>query len=214
MHKLSSSVSSACMRIQIQGSPTKVSAHSCVSIRGHTDISPRDEQYGAIIPETPHYTMSLREGPYTHLNLAGVQSAILQVADHEQPVSADSPESITSHASSSSSDFGSAPNSPPRESSSPWVPFKVALDENTGPQAMLDTLQDIFERRLSTANRMSRRDWTAEDAKAALVAQSRKHVDMPVAGPMEQFRYLPMAPTKMNKELLRIRKYHSARCIL
>ena len=109
----------------------------------------------------------------------------------------------------SASDFGPSPKTSKfadDKPSNPWVPFRVTLDEDVDPEAMLESLQVIFERRLSMANRIPEHDWIVEDAIAALTAYGRRNVQSHIEGSMEQFRYLPMAPTRMNKERVRIRK--------
>lgn len=163
----------------------------------------------------PVYTEKLKEGPYSHLSIAGVQDVILQVAEPQGRLqSVGPPKSIYfSYSSSPASEFEFSLKASNGKTGSPWVPFRVTLDEDNDPEAMLESLQVIFERRLSMANRIPKNDWVAEDAKAALALSSKKNVQSPIEGAMEQFRYLPMAPTKMNKELVRIRKSYPHRCV-
>ncbi|KAF7563212.1 hypothetical protein G7046_g928 [Stylonectria norvegica] len=155
-------------------------------------------------------TIALREGPYSHLNLAGVQDAILQVAENNGRIyQADTPESFTTSSPSATSEYSSFAQSPLEKPSSPWVPFRVAIDEDHDPETILESLRVILERRLTIANLISEDDWSVDDARydprSVLQSQdAHRPVQLPVEGSMEQFRYLPMAPTKMNKELVRI----------
>lgn len=144
-----------------------------------------------------------------------MQDVILQVAEPQGRLqSIGPPKSIYfSYSASPASEFEFSLKASDGKTGSPWVPFRVALDEDNDPEAMLESLQVIFERRLSMANRIPKNDWVAEDAKAALALKSGKNVQSPIEGAMEQFRYLPMAPTKMNKELVRIRKSFSTRAL-
>ena len=148
-------------------------------------------------PERPVYTSALREGPYAHLSVAGVQHVILQVAEPKSLHFSNVSSPISEYSWSGKSSY---------EKENPWVPFKVALDEDNDPEAMLESLQVIFERRLTMANRIPEHDWVIEEAKLAYALTSKKNVKSHIEGSTDQFRYLPMAPTRMNKELVRIRR--------
>lgn len=149
--------------------------------------------------------MALRDGPYAHLNPAAVHDAILQVDESEH---ASSPESMGYSSPETLSDI-SAPPSPP---ATPFVPFKVSLDEEKDPDVVIEKLRIILDRRLTIANRLLQDDdeWSGEDTRALMhIRDYRRGLNLPVEGSMEQLRFLPMVPTKMNKELVRIRKYWS-----
>ena len=123
------------------------------------------------------------------MNPADVQEAIINLED----------------ALSSSSSGSSAQN--PHSKISAWVPFKVVSKEvQDEDEAILKSLQVIVEHRLTLANRIYL-DERAETTKAFLTHhEGRRPVGLPVEGSMEQLRLLPMEPTNLNKELVRIRK--------
>lgn len=151
--------------------------------------------------------VALRHGPYGHLNPAAIHDAILQVDESSHAMLVDSPDSNHSSSPTSSSDHSSAHASPTETPATPWVPFKVTFDEENDPETMLENLRVIFERRLSIANRIPENEWTEDEAKALITSEdARRPLALPVEGAMEQLRFLPMAPTKMNKELVRIRR--------
>ncbi|KAK7409324.1 hypothetical protein QQX98_008503 [Neonectria punicea] len=153
----------------------------------------------------PSRIVALTNGPYAHLNPAAVHDAILQVDESSGDVfPADSPDSATSTTSTTSSENSSSSTS--LKKSNPWVPFKVLLDdEENDPETVLENLRVIFERRLTIANRITEDEWTEDDARGFLTSHDAcRPLALPVEGPIEQLRFLPMAPTKMNKELVRI----------
>ncbi|KAM5353637.1 hypothetical protein ACJ41O_000287 [Fusarium nematophilum] len=142
----------------------------------------------------PPPAVALREGPYSHLNPADVQEAIYNLED------------ALSSCSSDSSAQSSAHNSPAQTKISPWVPFKVVpKDDGDEHEVILKSLQVIVERRLTLANRIYLNERADETTRAYLAAhEGRRPVALPVEGSMEQLRYLPMEPTNLNKELVRI----------
>lgn len=157
------------------------------------------------VAERPPMAVALRHGPYGHLNPAAIHDAILQVDESSHAMLVDSPDSNHSSSPTSSSDHSSAHASPTETPATPWVPFKVTFDEENDPETMLENLRVIFERRLSIANRIPENEWTEDEAKALITSEdARRPLALPVEGAMEQLRFLPMAPTKMNKELVRI----------
>ncbi|KAI5458892.1 hypothetical protein BGZ63DRAFT_361708 [Mariannaea sp. PMI_226] len=158
----------------------------------------RHTPLGTVIEGPSTTTVALTHGPYAHLNPAAVHDAILQVDESEH---ASSPESMGYSSPDSLSDH-LMPITPP---ATPFVPFKVSLDEEKDPDAVIEKLRVILERRLTLANRLVGDDWITDDAKALVhVRDIRRGLNLPVEGPVEQLRFLPMAPTKMNKELVRI----------
>ncbi|KAH7121341.1 hypothetical protein EDB81DRAFT_228406 [Dactylonectria macrodidyma] len=157
------------------------------------------------VPEPPPMTVALRNGPYAHLNPTTISNAILQVDESSQAMTIDSPDSESTSSPPNSSDRGSANSSPTETPATPWVPFKITLDEENDPETVLENLRLIFERRLTIANRIPEDEWAEDEARALLTSEdARRPLDFPVEGAMEQLRFLPMAPTKMNKELVRI----------
>jgi hypothetical protein len=144
--------------------------------------------------------VALRDGPYAHLNPAAVHDAILQVDESEH---ASSPESMGYSSPETLSDHPS----PPSPSATPFVPFKVSLDEEKDPDAVIEKLRIILDRRLTLANRLQDEEWSSDDTRALVhIRDVRRGLNLPIEGSVEQLRFLPMVPTKMNKELVRIRK--------
>ncbi|RSL89902.1 hypothetical protein CEP51_001021 [Fusarium floridanum] len=138
--------------------------------------------------QKPPPALALRQGPYAHLNPADVQEAIINLED----------------ALSGSSSGSSAQN--PHSKISPWVPFKIVSKETQDEdEAILKSLQVIVEHRLTLANRIYLDEGASETTKAFLAHhEGRRPVGLPVEGSMEQLRLLPMEPTNLNKELVRI----------
>ncbi|KAF4982618.1 hypothetical protein FZEAL_1796 [Fusarium zealandicum] len=133
--------------------------------------------------------LAFREGPYAHLNPADVQEAIMNLED-----------AIPSPSSSDSSPEPSVQNSPTQTKISPWVPFKLkSEDDQDESHVILESLQVIVKHRLQVANRIYLDEHASERDK-----EGRRPIALPVEGSMEQLRYLPMEPTKLNKELVRI----------
>ncbi|KPM36002.1 hypothetical protein AK830_g10582 [Neonectria ditissima] len=146
----------------------------------------------------PRRIVALTNGPYAHLNPAAVYEIISELDEPVGFVSPiDSPDSVTSTSPDKN-------NSSSETLSNPWVPFKVPLNEDTDPETMLENLRLILERRLSIANLIIE-DESEDYARGQLALHdARRLLSLPVEGPMEQLRFLPMVPTKMNKELVRI----------
>ncbi|KAF4984960.1 hypothetical protein FDECE_16944 [Fusarium decemcellulare] len=142
--------------------------------------------------QKPPPAVAVREGPYAHLNPADVQEAIENLED-----------GLSSYSSSTSS---SSQASTPQAKISPWVPFKVMTKEDgDDDETILASLRVIVQRRLTLANRIYLDERANETTRAYLAAhEGRRPVTLPVEGSMEQLRYLPMEPTKLNKELVRI----------
>lgn len=159
----------------------------------------RHTQLGTVIEVGPSATtVALRDGPYAHLNPAAVHDAILQVDESEH---ASSPESMGYSSPETLSDHPSPPSPP----ATPFVPFKVSLDEEKDPDAVIEKLRIILDRRLTLANRLQDEEWSSEDTRALVhIRDVRRGLNLPIEGSVEQLRFLPMAPTKMNKELVRI----------
>ncbi|KAF4969246.1 hypothetical protein FSARC_3499 [Fusarium sarcochroum] len=131
----------------------------------------------------------MREGPYSHLNPADIQEAVFLLE-------------AESSAASSVAD-GSSTTSLTQSVTNPWIPYKIILSpDGNEDEVITDNIKLIAKKRLKGAKRTYLDEWASEAYLA--VHEGRRPVALPVEGSMEQLRYLPMAPTKLNKELVRI----------
>lgn len=79
---------------------------------------------------------------------------------------------------------------------------------------MVDLVQFIIENRLSITERTVRDEmYTANPESIEAVEQTRRPSSA-ISGLSDEVRHLPMAPTRVNKELVRTRKYFSDSAML
>ncbi|KAK4062921.1 transcriptional regulator family: Fungal Specific TF [Trichoderma harzianum] len=152
------------------------------------------------------------EGGYAHLNLSDIQDAILQVegvvaasgiADglSAAPVVAQgevvSRSSHDQDASSHRSSAGSASD-----------PFRVVVTDETGtlkPKSVFAMLRLILQARLKVTNRIVNDEWSIDGPQLMRALQQAAQPPVMIGGLDDQLRNLPMEPTRLNIELVRIR---------
>lgn len=152
------------------------------------------------------------EGGYAHLNLSDIQDAILQVegvvaasgiADQlsAAPVVAQgevvSRSSHDQDASSHRSSAGSASD-----------PFRVVVTDETGtlkPKSVFAMLRLILQARLKVTNRIVNDEWSIDGPQLMRALQQAAQPPVMIGGLDDQLRNLPMEPTRLNIELVRIR---------
>ncbi|PKK40736.1 hypothetical protein CI102_14890 [Trichoderma harzianum] len=152
------------------------------------------------------------EGGYAHLNLSDIQDAILQVegvvaasgiADglSAAPVVAQgevvSRSSHDQDASSHRSSAGSASD-----------PFRVVVTDETGtlkPKSVFAMLRLILQARLKVTNRIVNDEWSIDGPQLMRALQQAAQPPAMIGGLDDQLRNLPMEPTRLNIELVRIR---------
>ncbi|KAL7954724.1 hypothetical protein V8C34DRAFT_293503 [Trichoderma compactum] len=149
------------------------------------------------------------EGGYAHLNLSDIQDAILQVegvvaasgiADglSAAPVVARGEvvsrsahdQDASSHRSSSASD-----------------PFRVVVTDETGtlkPKSVFAMLRLILQARLKVTNRIVNDEWSIDGPQLMRALQQAAQPPVMIGGLDDQLRNLPMEPTRLNIELVRI----------
>ncbi|KAJ4247190.1 hypothetical protein NW762_013329 [Fusarium torreyae] len=131
----------------------------------------------------------MREGPYSHLNPADIQEVVVYL---------EAESSGTSSMADNSSTTSLTPSA-----TNPWIPYKIILSPDGNEDEVInDNIKLITKKRIKGAKRI----YMDERASEAYLAshEGRRPVALPIEGSMEQLRYLPMAPTKLNKELVRI----------
>ncbi|KAL6820157.1 hypothetical protein J3E69DRAFT_51923 [Trichoderma sp. SZMC 28015] len=151
------------------------------------------------------------EGGYAHLNLSDIQDAILQVegvvaasgiADQlsAAPVVAQgevvSRSSHDQDASSHRSSTGSASD-----------PFRVVVTDETGtlkPKSVFAMLRLILQARLKVTNRIVNDEWSIDGPQLMRALQQAAQPPVMIGGLDDQLRNLPMEPTRLNIELVRI----------
>lgn len=156
------------------------------------------------------------EGPaYSHLDLNDIQDAILLVEGQSGQVTKSSPREArlsfeTSSDVSSQRSLLSPEGSQNDENEKPDEPFKIILRDSTGilqPQSVLALVRMILQVRVNVASRVVNDEWSV-DGEALL--RAARTATRPPALQMstfdQQLRNLPMNPSRLNVELVRVCK--------
>ncbi|KAF4450614.1 hypothetical protein F53441_6275 [Fusarium austroafricanum] len=139
----------------------------------------------------PPTVVAVRRGPYSHLNPASIQDALFYLED-ERPQS--SPESSTSVATSATK---------PRTDL--WLPYKILSSENgDDDDTIAQSVQIITKHIIKGAKLNYSKERIAEIVSAFHSHEGQHFIAPPIEGSTAQLDYLPMRPTKLNKELVRI----------
>ena len=156
-----------------------------------------------------------RESPYGHLKLAGVQEAVLQL--EMRPGS--NPQTVIKELEKPS---------PPRHSTATgfttpedtlrlryrnWLPFRLAMNQHQVSSQRPDVaLREILDKYSGDdATTSSADDWLFDAAILIWEAEGRRRPQSSLQSMDAETRHLPMAPTKLNNELLRIRELAGTR---
>lgn len=162
-----------------------------------------------------------KEGPYSHLNLAGLQETILQLeaspndngkASHKDeekllPLVPNSPHDsseLATHYTASDRFTGHLWN---------WLPFRLVVRDSHGNTAtnrksIFAALKAILERRNGETTKLTAdEDWMLGAAQLIWTAQGSRQPSASLNRMDQEFSHLPMSPTKLNKELVRTRRW-------
>ncbi|KAL7952108.1 hypothetical protein V8C42DRAFT_26437 [Trichoderma barbatum] len=151
------------------------------------------------------------EGAYAHLNLSDIQDAILQVegvvaasgmADRLAAVPVVAHGEMVSH-SLQDQDTSSHRSSPGSASD----PFRVVVTDETGtlkPKSVFAMLRLILQARLKVTNRIVNDEWSIDGPQLMRALQQATQPPAMIGGLDDQLRNLPMEPTRLNIELVRI----------
>ncbi|KAF4592225.1 fungal specific transcription factor domain-containing protein [Ophiocordyceps camponoti-floridani] len=164
------------------------------------------------LPE-PGASESQNQGPYSHLDLDAVYDALLQVEDRSDV--ADSP--VGSAPSASTAVGFTAPSVPPPNGGTnryfllqgqmPDVQqLGLRFRDKTGVlagQDIIELLQYILKTRLKVTNSIVKDEWHIDGAHLLRASQHVSSPGMSISRFDDEIRYLPMAHTQMNKELVR-----------
>lgn len=152
------------------------------------------------------------QGAYAHLNLSDIQDAILQVeglvaasgmADGPSASPVES-EGDTMSMSSDDQDASLHKSSPGSASD----PFRVVVTDETGtlkPKSVFAMLRLILQARLKVTNRIVNDEWSIDGTQLMRALQQATQPPAMIGGLDDQLRNLPMEPTRLNIELVRIR---------
>lgn len=93
-----------------------------------------------------------------------------------------------------------------------WLPFRFFVQNQYGQvdtrQSILGALKAILERHNESNTRLTAEDeWMVDAAQLIWTAQGSQSPASPLQQLDQELRHLPMAPTKLNKELVRTRTY-------
>lgn len=149
----------------------------------------------------PNLQVVLDGEAYSHLDLAEIQDAILQV---EGLATAGSPTEVAGVPLSDGN------GSPIDSQSSSDDCLKVVIRDETGimkPRTLLALVQVIMKARLKVTNRILNDEWSINGPELLRAVQQAGRPPAMIGGLDDQLRNLPMAPTRMNIELVRIRKF-------
>ncbi|KAL6890481.1 hypothetical protein GGI43DRAFT_221574 [Trichoderma evansii] len=148
----------------------------------------------------------LQGNAYAHLNLSDIQDALLQV---EGAVAsgglADSPQlGSNREASFEIPDHQDAHSSSPGSVSDP---FRIVVTDETGtlrPKSVFAMLRLILSARLKVTNRIVNDEWSIDGPQLVRAFQQATRPPPMLGGLDDQLRNLPMEPTRLNIELVRI----------
>ncbi|KAF4121490.1 Berberine and berberine like [Geosmithia morbida] len=170
---------------------------------------------GQRVPDGPAAKTVSKEGPYPHLNLSGIQDALLQL------------ESASSSTEFRGDELSPFSNDPFALASLPgdvlgnqqefvghvrnWLPFR--LDGNGKYDNAAHQLafggggggpESSFQPRTGNISQpLSREEWMTDTARLVSAVQTSIHPAPSLQKMDQEFSHLPMVPTKLNKELVR-----------
>jgi hypothetical protein len=138
----------------------------------------------------------IRDGPYSHLNPAVIQGALYSIED-QLPSPASSLSSLSSPAASSSTSLST------QSTRSLWRPYRTAASsDGDTDETIADTIKKIKEESIKSFKRSY-----LDEGPTRIESYVPMALGYSIGGSMTQLNYLPMRPTKINKDLVRIRKY-------
>ncbi|CEI66562.1 unnamed protein product [Fusarium venenatum] len=132
----------------------------------------------------------IRDGPYSHLSPAAIQSALYYIGE-QLPSPASSASSLPSPIASSSTAAVLT-----QSSRSLWRPYTTDGDTD---ETISNTIQTIKEQSIKSFKRSYH-----EEGVISMEPYDPMVMGYSIGGSMTQLNYLPMRPTKLNKDLVRI----------
>lgn len=149
----------------------------------------------------------LQGNAYAHLNLSDIQDALLQV---EGAIAAgglaDSPPlSVEGEAAFEIPHHQDAHSPSPGSISDP---FRIVVTDETGtlrPKSVFAMLRLILSARLKVTNRIVNDEWSIDGPQLVRAFQQATRPPPMLGALDDQLRNLPMEPTRLNIELVRIR---------
>jgi hypothetical protein len=164
--------------------PTPECIYEVKSSRRPSPLTPR--------PQLPTIA-DIQNGPYSHLNPAAMQSALHYIGD-QPPSSASSPSTLPPPIASPSTAL-STPSA-----RNLWRPYLThASPDGDTDKTITKTIQLIKEQSIKSFKRSF-----LEEGGIRVESWGRMVMGHSIGGSMTQLNYLPMRPTKLNKDLVRI----------
>jgi hypothetical protein len=140
--------------------------------------------------------VDVREGPYSHLNPATIHETLLCLDDEPS--------------SSSSEAHGSVATSRSRPQTNIWKPYVVSPKDGDIDDTIAQSIQIITTHGIKAAKRsISEEPVVNEDITSG---NKFRLIASPIGNSTAHLHYLPMRLTKLNKELVRIRRYSCTVC--
>ncbi|RGP67515.1 6-hydroxy-d-nicotine oxidase [Fusarium longipes] len=144
-------------------------------------------------PELPP-TVNIRDGPYSHLSPAAIQSALYYIGDRL-------PDSSSPSAGSPCLIKGSSTALSTPSLTSLWKPYPTAATPyGDTDETIAKTIQTIKAQNIKSF----KRSCLEEGIIKKLSGDDAMDLGYPIGGSVTQLNYLPMRPTKINKDLVRI----------
>lgn len=148
------------------------------------------------------------EGAYAHLNLSDIQDAILQVEGVVAASGIADRSSATPVVARGEMISLAQPDDQDASSHNSSEPFRVVVTDETGtlkPKSVFAMLRLILQARLKVTNRIVNDEWSIDGPQLMRALQQATQPPAMLGGLDDQLRNLPMEPTRLNIELVRIR---------
>ncbi|KAK6724245.1 hypothetical protein SNK04_003077 [Fusarium graminearum] len=164
--------------------PTPECVYEVKSSRRASPLFPR--------PQLPTIA-DIQDGPYSHLNPAIIQSALYSI-EGQSTSSASSPSGSYSPTASSSTSLST------QSTRSLWRPYQtLASPDGDTDKTIARSLQIIKKESIKSFKRSY-----LDEGMNKIESDDPMELGYSIAGSMTQLNYLPMRPTKLNKDLVRI----------
>jgi hypothetical protein len=163
----------------------------------------RSKRAGAQPSEDPTLGVVDNDGPYSHLKYAGVHDAILQIELPTRVIKRESTDAESGGYPSSSEDPTDA------ESPEPWRPLNnPGIDPKAANASKIinTAIRKIVQERCRAYDAVRNGDWHISSEMVMRAAHEAMPPPKPVDNFFDDLRHLPMAPTRLNNELVRTRK--------
>ena len=168
------------------------------------DVDTRSKKTGTRTVEDPASAVTDQRGPYSHLRQTGIQDVILQLELPTRPR-----KQLAAGTDSWEVSTPPTPVSLGDDSLESWRPFRVLnYDEQDAISArtILEAVRKAIRLRQGLDRNNSNKTWNLSAAHVLKAAEEAAPPPKAINSSLEDHRHLPMAPTRLNKELLRTRK--------